>query len=55
MSQCEKMGSEAENIVPEDERSTSDELDDAVIAADDTGMVRNEAEIVSVEEQEGGT
>ncbi|MBV9102686.1 MAG: hypothetical protein JO060_03795 [Candidatus Eremiobacteraeota bacterium] len=36
-----------------DERN-DDALDDAVIAADDTGMVRNEAEIVSIEEREGG-
>ena len=30
-----------------------DELDDAVIAADDTGMLRNEANITVVEEGEG--
>jgi hypothetical protein len=39
---------------PEEPDSDADDFDEAVMAADDTGMVRNEAQIVEVEEEEGG-
>ena len=33
-------------------RTEEDDFDDAVMAADDTGMIRNEANIVEVETEE---
>jgi hypothetical protein len=38
----------------DEKQSARDDLEDAVLAADDTGMVRGEAQIVAVELQEVG-
>jgi hypothetical protein len=41
-----------ENKAEHDREDRREELEEAVLAADDTGMVRNEVEIVTVETEQ---